>query len=67
MEECLLINIFPTGCPHEQGGRGSAKCRQQQTGGGGSKITKTSISKKHPLWMAPNIEHGNVEHRTIEH
>ena len=40
MEECLLMNIFPTGCPHGQGregGGGSAKCRQLQTGGGGIK------------------------------
>ena len=38
--ECLLINIFPTECPHEQGGGWSTKCRQLQTGGeGGSKIT----------------------------
>ena len=40
MEECLLMNIFPTGCPHGQGGGGSAKCRQLQTGERGSKITK---------------------------
>ena len=39
--ECLLMNIFPTGCLHGQvGGGGSAKCRQLQTGGGESKITK---------------------------
>ena len=44
--EYLLMNIFPTGCPHGQGGGGggSAKCRQLQTGGGGGgggfKITK---------------------------
>ena len=35
--ECLLMNIFPTRCPHGQGGRGSAKCRQLETGGGGVK------------------------------
>ena len=49
--ECLLMNIFPTGCPHGQGGRGSAKCRQLQTGGrGGQKSLKMC---GHPLWMAP--------------
>ena len=37
--ECLLMNIFPTGCPHGQGegGGGSAKCRQLQAGGMGVK------------------------------
>ena len=36
--ECLLMNIFPTGCPHGQvGGGGSAKCRQ---GEGGQKLLK---------------------------
>ena len=44
MEECLLMNIFPNGCPHEQGGRGEGgqpnadSCRQGE--GGGSKLTK---------------------------
>ena len=35
--ECLLMNIFPTGWPHGQGGGGSAKCKQLQTRGGGVK------------------------------
>ena len=41
MEECLLMNIFPAGCPHGQRGEGvqsnGDSCRQ---GEGGSKITK---------------------------
>ena len=32
--ECLLMNIFPTGCLHGQGGEGFS---QMQTGGGGVK------------------------------
>ena len=41
--ECLLMNIFPTGCPHEQGGEGGGQpnadsCRQEE--GRGSKTTK---------------------------
>ena len=39
--ECLLMNIFPTGCPHEQRGEGGQpnadSCRQGEEG---SKITK---------------------------
>ena len=39
--ECLLMNIFPTGCPHGQGGRGVqpnvGSCRQGEEDG--SKIT----------------------------
>ena len=52
--ECLLMNIFPTGCPHGQGRRGSAKCRQLQTGegDGGQKSLKMY---RHPLWMAPTL------------
>ena len=40
-DECLLMNIFPTRCPHEQGGGGQPNadsCRQEE--GRGSKITK---------------------------
>ena len=40
--ECLLMNIFPTECPHGQGGEGSQpnadSCRQGEEGV--SKITK---------------------------
>ena len=25
MEECLLMNIFPAGCPHGQGGGGGER------------------------------------------
>ena len=53
MEECLLLNIFPTGCPHGQEGEGgSAKCRQLQTEGGGHQ--KSLKMCRHPLWMAAN-------------
>ena len=41
--ECLLMNIFPAGCPHGQGGEGGQpnadSCRQGEEGEG-SKITK---------------------------
>ena len=39
--ECLLKNIFPTGCPHGQGGGdqpNADSCRQEKEEG--SKITK---------------------------
>ena len=48
--ECLLMNVFPAGCPHRQRGKrrggGSAKCRQLQRGGDGrgSKITKNVLT-----------------------
>ena len=36
--ECLLMSIFPTGCPHGQGGErdqpNADSCRQGQGGGG---------------------------------
>ena len=38
--EWLPMNVFPTGCLNGQWGEGSAKCRQLQTGGRGSKIPK---------------------------
>ena len=50
--ECLLINIFPTGCAPPLGG-GSAKCRQLQTGGGIWGGQKSLKMCGHPLWMAP--------------
>ena len=41
MEECLLMNIFPAGCPHGQGGGGGER-NVDRTGCGvvGSKTTK---------------------------
>ena len=56
-KECLLMNIFLPGCPHGQGGGGSAKSRQLQAGGegrgeGGQKSIKMY---RHSLWMAPKI------------
>ena len=48
----LLTNILQTRCPHGQKGRGSAKCRQLETGGGegGQKSLKMC---GHSLWTAP--------------
>ena len=53
--ECLLMDIFPTGFPHGQGGRGvtqmqTAVDRGWGKGGGGQKLLKMC---GHPLWMAP--------------
>ena len=54
--ECLLMNIFLTGCPQGQGGGGQTNadsCRQGEGGGrGGQKSLKMC---RHPLWMAPNL------------
>ena len=41
--ECLLVNIFPTGCRHGHGGRGVSQMQtaaERGRGGWGSKITK---------------------------
>ena len=41
--ECLLVNIFPTGCRHRHGGRGVSQMQtaaERGRGRGGSKITK---------------------------
>ena len=42
--EYLLMNIFPTGSPHDRGGEGGQpnadSCRQGEGVGGGVKITK---------------------------
>ena len=70
-DECLLMNIFPTGCPHGQreGGE-SAKCRQLQIGGGGAGGGGGGCQKSlkmcgHPLWMAPYVVY--VCHKTYIH
>ena len=53
--ECLLMNIFLTGCPHGQG-EGGREVSQMQTavgrGRGGSQ--KSLKMCGHPLWMAPS-------------
>ena len=50
----LLMNIFPTGCPHGQAGEGGQpnadSCREGWGGRGGQKSLKMC---RHPLWMAP--------------
>ena len=54
LNECLLINIFPTGCGHGQVGRGLSQ--MQTAADRGRDITKNQKSLKmcgHPLWMAP--------------
>ena len=48
--ECLLMNIFPTGCPHGQGGRGVS---QMQTAADGDQ--KSLKICGHPLWIAPYL------------
>ena len=54
MEECLLMNIFPTGCPHGQGvGGGQPNADSCRQGEGGLKSLKMC---GHPLWMAPYLQ-----------
>ena len=59
--ECLLMNIFLTGCLHGQKVGGSTKYRQLQTGGGvgGQKSLKMC---GHPLWMAPSVAFLPIEY-----
>ena len=69
MEECLLMNIFPTGCPHGQGGRGGGRrgVSQMQTaadgegGGGGSKISK---NVRTPIMDGPFLQRYSFDEIT---
>ena len=49
------------------GTRGEGVSQTQTAANRGRGDQKLLKMGGHPLWMAPNIEHGNVEHRTIEH
>ena len=53
--ECLLMNIFPTGCLHRQGwGEGGQPNGDSCRGGeGGQKSLKMC---RHLLWMAPRLK-----------
>ena len=50
--ECLLMNIFPTGCPH---GQGEGVSQMQTAADRGREGRQKSLKMcGHTLWMAPN-------------
>ena len=51
--ECLLINIFPIGCAHGQGGRGVSQMQTAADRGRDMVGQKSLKMCGHPLWMAP--------------
>ena len=59
-KECLLMNIFLPGCPHGQGGGGSAKSRQLQAGGEGRGGRGSKIHKNVQTFFMDGPKNNNV-------